>query len=497
MRPLDWRLLPALDLIGGIRQTAHPARFPVTSQDATRTLLVADPSVLRGPRVLAVWAGGSASCSLPTEVGRELVVGRAVECDLRVNAESVSRRHASFRLVQDRVLVRDLGSSNGTRIDGRRLQAGEESLVLPGQTVAVGSAVLVIHSGIEIEIGAGSDGADPVRIVSQSSPMTQVLFLVDQVAQGDIPVVLIGETGVGKEVTAARIHQRSRRATKPYVRLNCAALGESMLESEIFGHERGAFTGAVAAKPGLFEAADGGTVLLDEVTELTLPVQAKLLRVLESCEVTRLGSVKPRSIDVRFVAATNADLTALVRQGRFRSDLYFRLCGINIRIPPLRERTGEIAGLAEQFLHETSRKLGRRVPVLTESALAWLQSYAWPGNIRELRNLMGRAALLVANGRVDRPDLDGVAAGLGTLQAMEAPPFPSLGSPATASDPPAVAAALGLSNELADIERQRIVEAMEACAGNQTAAAKRLGISRKVLLGRLNLYQLPRPRKQM
>jgi DNA-binding NtrC family response regulator len=296
--------------------------------------------------------------------------------------------------------------------------------------------------------------------------MRRVQALAARAAAGTINLLVLGETGAGKEVLARRIHRMSPRAGRPFVCINCAALSESLLESELFGHERGAFTGAGAAKPGLLETAPGGTVFLDEVGELPLPLQAKLLRVIESREILRVGSVRPRPIDVRFIAATNRDLEAEVAAGAFRRDLYFRLNGMTLVVPPLRERPREITALARQFLAELAPATGRRtVPRLATAARAALLAHPWPGNVRELRNVIERA-LLVNPGD--------------ELTELHLPkPAPELvGGPAPAGD-----------------ERARILAALTACGGNQSRAARQLGISRKVLLARLDAYGVRRPRK--
>jgi DNA-binding NtrC family response regulator len=217
--------------------------------------------------------------------------------------------------------------------------------------------------------------------------------LVQRVAEGSISVLIIGETGVGKEVLAGRIHELSPRRERPFVRINCAALSETLLESELFGHERGAFTGADRAKPGLLATADGGSVLLDEIGELPAATQVKLLRVLEQREILPVGGLKPVPIDVRFLAATNRDLEQEVRRGSFRQDLYFRMAGITLRVPPLRHRADEIPKLAAAFLGRACQEMKRAPSVLSAEALRLLCGYSWPGNIRELRNVIERAVL--------------------------------------------------------------------------------------------------------
>jgi transcriptional regulator with PAS, ATPase and Fis domain len=277
-----------------------------------------------------------------------------------------------------------------------------------------------------------------------------------------LSVLLTGETGVGKEVLAEFIHGRSPRAQGPFLCLNCAAFPENMVESELFGHERGAFTGAMQAKPGLLEAAGGGTVLLDEVGELTLPLQAKLLRVFEARKALRVGSVTPRPIDVRFISATNRNLDRDVTAGRFRKDLYFRLRGIAIEIPPLRERLGELPQLTDTFLGQVCEQTGRRPrPELSPEARKLLERYPWPGNIRELRNAIERAVLLCTGATIKPEHL-----------------------------PPEVASSSNTDSDLI-----RIQNALAQCNGNQSRAAKLLGIARNTLIARLEAYGLARPRK--
>ncbi|HSS02688.1 MAG TPA: sigma 54-interacting transcriptional regulator, partial [Kofleriaceae bacterium] len=312
------------------------------------------------------------------------------------------------------------------------------------------------------------------------------------------------ETGAGKEVLAETIHRLSPRRDAPFLRLNCAALSETLLESELFGHERGAFTGATHGKPGLLETANGGTVFLDEVGELAMSTQVKLLRVLEEREVLPVGGLKPRPIDVRFVAATNRDLEAEIERRTFRQDLYFRLCAATLVIPPLRERISEIPGLARTFSEAAARDMGRAAPVLGGDALAALEVYPWPGNIRELRNMIERAVLLCGTGPIGLQHLP--------LEKMRATLAPAR-APAAASAPIATRAAAMPSEadgaaaeperplraivreQVESVERQRIVDALTRAAGNQSVAAKLLGMPRRTLVKRLAAYNIPRPRR--
>jgi len=306
-------------------------------------------------------------------------------------------------------------------------------------------------------------------------------------------------------VMAKRIHERSARADQPFLKINCAAFAESMVESELFGHERGAFTGAAQAKAGLLETASGGTVLLDEVAELSLPMQAKLLRAAGNAEVLRIGSLKPRSIDVRFISATNGDFNELIQSGAFRSDLYFRLNGVSLTIPPLRERPAEIVPLARQFAAEASARLGLVAPALSQDALHWLGRNAWAGNIRELRSVVERAVLLARGETIEVEHLQvNPEFSNGSLRAEGAPieralsREPSHGdatpvnlrAPRLSGDAPE-----SLRDEVERLERDRISDAIARCGGNQTKAAEMLHISRRSLLNRLDAYGLPRPRK--
>jgi two-component system, NtrC family, response regulator AtoC len=372
--------------------------------------------------------------------------------------------------------------------------------------------------------GEGGSDAGPFVVV-QDGAMQRLHRLVKRIAVGTISVLLLGETGVGKEVLAETIHNESPRKKKGFLRLNCAALSESLLESELFGHERGAFTGAIQAKPGLLETAQGGTVFLDEVGELALSTQVKLLRVIEERKVFRVGAIKPRTIDVRFIAATNRDLETQVAMGAFRQDLFFRLNGIALVIPPLRERLDEIEGLAKAFILGASQQAGRpRPPQLSLEALTLLRRYGWPGNIRELRNVIERAVLLCGDGPIalehlpvekmgtvvgqmgggtmtmsapmppwpgQRPQAPGMFAGVMGPPAMPPTGWNAAarvwGAPAAMEHSPGSKGAPG--------EREKILEALDRCAGNQTKAAKLLGISRRTLVARLEQYGLPRPRK--
>jgi transcriptional regulator with PAS, ATPase and Fis domain len=412
-------------------------------------------------------------------VAGQVIIGRGQQADVIIDHPSVSRRHARLTLGPDALQIDDLGSANGTRLAGRPVSSETPAAVRLGEAIEVGDVVLVLQRG---HVGQRAEpSASPV--LGKSAAMQEVQHMIDRIAVGAISVLLVGETGVGKELVAEAIHRCSPRASKPLVRLNCAAVNATLLESEWFGYERGAFTGATGPKPGLLETADGGTVLLDEVGELPLDIQAKLLRVLEDRAILRVGGVRPRRIDVRFVAATNRDLDAESSRGAFRRDLYFRLNGVTIAVPPLRERPEEIEALARAFAQQASRSSGQsEPPVIDPEALAVLQRYTWPGNVRELRNVIDRAVLLVAGGRAISPaDLP---------KALVSVAAPQTAEPIT---PPARSSSLRES--VADVEKKRIVDALAQAGGNQKRAAELLGISRGTLLARLQTFGIARPRK--
>jgi two-component system response regulator AtoC len=302
------------------------------------------------------------------------------------------------------------------------------------------------------------------RLVGASRAMEDVVRLIDRVGPTDSTVLILGESGTGKELVAEAIHECSARSNRPLVKLNCAAIPETLLESELFGHEKGAFTGAVARKLGKFEQADGGTLLLDEIGDMTLSTQAKILRALQERELQRVGGGQTVKVDVRILASTNKDLERAVREGAFRDDLYFRLNVVTIHVPPLRERRDEIPELADHFLAEVNARLKRSILRLAPDTLAALMEYGWPGNVRELRNMIERAAV------VNEGDV---------LALSSFPP------PIRPADPPAGTARwdtlqnLTLDEKVAHLERAFVVDALARAGGVQAAAARLLGITER------------------
>jgi DNA-binding NtrC family response regulator len=445
--------------------------MPPTTPPTDKTARIGVGLVSRGLHLRVVTADGARVFPLPPD--GEVVVGRAADAAVRIDDASISRRHAALRL-GEAVTVEDLGSANGTRVRGTVVAPGARVEARAGDVIEFGSVLCALVG--EAAPRAARAAGD---LVVEDPAMRSLHTMLDRVAAGVIHVLLLGETGVGKEVFAERLHRRSPRRDKPFVKINCAALTETLVESELFGHEKGAFSGAVSANPGLLESAEGGTVFLDEVGELSLGLQAKLLRVLEDRLVRRVGGVKSHPVDVRVVAATNRDLEAEIAAGRYRSDLYFRLGGFVLTIPPLRERVGEIAPLARRFALAAAEQSGRAPPTISDEAMALLAANRWPGNIRELRNVIARAVLLSSGTSITPEHLPAAKPGVAAVAApADAAPLPD-----------ALRAALGV------VERQRIADALDRCAGNQTRAARLLGISRRALVTKLEQHALPRPRK--
>jgi DNA-binding NtrC family response regulator len=545
----------------------------------------------------------------PLSARGTVTLGRGDEADICIQDGSVSRLHAKISFGA-RTSVQDLGSANGTRIKGRRIEQGQAEPVHLGDAIQLGSTTVILqpafdavqfrrlctHSYFEVRLAEEVDrfersrrgcsilhlslqrdapteavvevvasairstdtvaqygpsgdyevllpeilpeqaeallakilggfasmhvkvrsgiahcphhgrsaealiaqacglarhgAADSAQeVVVRDSAMEDVYGLVDKLAPGHISILLLGETGVGKEVVAQAIHRRSKRAKAPLMSLNCGAFTAELLENELFGHERGAFTGATAGKEGLLEVADGGTVFLDEIGELPAALQVKLLRVLEDGTVMRVGGLKAKAINIRFIAATNRDIEGEVARGRFREDLYYRLAGATIVIPALRARPSEVQPLAEHFVQRACRREGLPKRKIGARTLALLQAYSWPGNIRELRNVIDRAVLLATAGNIDPEHLP-----LEKMQAVHlAMPAPAPTMDQTQEFLAHDATQVALSpQDIAD--RDVVLAALKAHAGNQTRAAKALGIARGTLIARMERYGLPRPR---
>ncbi|MEM1103157.1 MAG: sigma-54 dependent transcriptional regulator [Pseudomonadota bacterium] len=326
--------------------------------------------------------------------------------------------------------------------------------------------------------------AEASDMIAADPAMTDVIALADQVAPSDASILITGESGSGKEVMARHVHRKSNRADRPFISVNCAAIPENLLESELFGHEKGAFTGAIARRIGKFEEADGGTLLLDEISEMDVRLQAKLLRALQEREIDRVGGTKPIKVNIRIIATSNRNLQDEVKAGSFREDLFYRLNVVNLKLPPLRERSGDILALAEHFIEKYAKANGAPVRPLSMTAKARIAGHYWKGNVRELENTMHRAVLLASGAEIGDeairlPDGSPVSAA-----AAEAP-APSGGGETA----PGSAGPTGLvGRTVAAVEQDLILKTLDHCLGNRTHAANILGISIRTLRNKLKQY---------
>lgn len=545
-----------------------------TELEATGLELGGSGSLLSEGQVFVIVENENGRRTIEIGDGVEMAVGRGEDCEISLDDTKASRRHLILRRAGAILTLQDLGSTNGTKLNGMRVGGGERRLVggdvlLAGRTtftVAATASTGVVpteRGRLELELERLDEATLAARLIRIALPesaspgemeklalalnrvavveergerrlaalveeddaaalhgalqhampsarvsearypdqgqsvadlwlaatkgdtpyvpqgvcvadpsMVKVFRVAQRVAQTDTTVLITGETGAGKEVLAAQIHRISGRATKPYVRLNCASLPENLLSSELFGHERGAFTGADRRKIGYFEAANGGTLLLDEIGELSPSMQVKLLRVLESRTVLRLGGTTEIPIDVRVLCATHRDLPTEVKAGRFREDLYYRVSAFTLQVPPLRERPAEVGMLCELFLRQQAERAGRPTPTLSPEATTILRSHQWPGNVRELRNAIEHAFVL-CDGDVVLP--------------AHLPPALQEPDPASVlpSDRPS---STNVKDRLAAIEHASIAQALEEENGNQTRAAKRLGMSRRALIYKMEKY---------
>ena len=381
------------------------------------------------------------------------------------------------------VLLPELARADGQAAIDRMLDlaraagaaATAATVVCPEDGTTVETLIGKLRAGLRsgARPNAASAPVPPTGPVVLDPAMRRVYSLVDRIADTAMTVLILGETGVGKELVAEAIHRRSSRRDQPLIKLNCAALPETLLESELFGYERGAFTGAERRKVGFFEAASGGTLFLDEIGEMPLSLQAKLLRVLERKVITRVGGTAEVATDTRLIAATHRDLDAEVRAGRFRQDLMFRIGGFTLAVPALRDRAAEILPLAEHFARATAEEQGRSPPQLSDAARDAIAAYAWPGNVRELRNAIERALVLCGD-VIELADLPEKLRDAGQRVRPVAP----------ASD---------MRGHLAEVERAAIVAALDAEDQNQTRAARRLGLSRRALIYKMEKYGLKPP----
>ncbi|WP_437815782.1 sigma 54-interacting transcriptional regulator [Sorangium sp. So ce1078] len=403
--------------------------------------------------------------------GPEAHVGLGRECDLVLKDPTVSRRHLIVRVEGERIRVIDDGSRNGTSVDGVEVR---DAYARPDAAIVVGGTTLrlrMLSDVIELPLSQRERFGG---MLGRSVAMRRLFAVLERVVLTDATVLVEGETGTGKELVAEAIHEESPRHGGPFVVFDCSAVSATLIESELFGHVRGAFTSAVSERPGAFEAADGGTLFLDEIGELPLDLQPKLLRVLERREVRRVGSNLARRVDVRIVAATNRNLAREVERGKFREDLYYRLAVIQVAVPPLRERQGDIPLLVRHF-EQGLRPRSGSPPSLSEDVVAGLAARSWPGNVRELRNAVARALSLGAAGGAGGPLAPAVAHG------------GAQGAPAVDLNEPLLA---GRERVAEAYERAYLDAVLKQTGGNVSHAAELARVNRKFIQRAMKRYAL-------
>jgi len=416
-------------------------------------------------------------------------IGSMADNDLVLDDDSVSRYHAAIRLEDDHYVIRDQGSTNGTFVN--RVQV-REAYLKAGCSVGFGKIELRFQSLDErVELTPSSRDAFG-DIVGKALRMREIYGILEKVAPTEATVVIEGETGTGKEVVARTIHARSAREKFPFVVVDCGAVPENLIESELFGHEKGSFTGAIATRQGLFQLANGGTLFLDEIGELSLELQPKLLRALERREVRPVGANRTERVDVRVLAATHRDLEEMVRQGKFREDLFYRLSVVRIFVPPLRERKEDIPILAKHFLR-TARfnrdpEGNPKVKGLSREALDSLVAYHWPGNVRELLNVIERACSFADQETIQPEDLPDHISGTGVVVRRVTPDAPTT---PTQVDRQAERTFKDAKEEwVASFERDYIVALLRRNQGNISHAAKEADIDRKYFRKLMKKYEI-------
>ena len=419
----------------------------------------------RGAKVAHVPSVEAALQALRSGQGADLVFA-----DIALEVGDLIARLESERIV---IPVIACGIGNDTERAVQAIRAGaKEYLPLPPDPELIAAVLAAVVE-------------ETNAFLTHDPAMLEILKLADQIAPSNASVLITGESGTGKEVMARFVHSRSKRAKKPFVSVNCAAIPDNLLESELFGHEKGAFTGAVARRVGKFEEAHGGTLLLDEISEMDPRLQAKLLRVIQEREIDRVGGTQPIKVDIRLLATSNRDLEEEVRHGRFREDLYYRLNVVNIALLPLRRRPKDIELLSGHFIAKYAEANGVRRPTLGAEGLAVLQGHHWRGNVRELENAMHRAVLMAQDHVITEEAIILTGARL-TADGRAAESTPHSGPAAAKGDDGETRGLVGRT--VADVERDLILETLQHCLGNRTHAANILGISIRTLRNKLRLY---------
>ena len=430
----------------------------------------------RGAKVAHVDDAASALAALRAGQGAELLMVD-VKLDIAALVESLAGERISIPVVA-------CGIGTEKELAVRAIKAGaKEYIPLPPDAELIAAVLAAVSE-------------ETTSFITRDPKMAQVLRLADQVAPSEASVLITGESGTGKEVMARYIHSKSKRSAETFVSVNCAAIPDNLLESELFGHEKGAFTGAVARRIGKFEEANGGTLLLDEISEMDPRLQAKLLRAIQEREIDRVGGTQPLKVNIRLLATSNRDLEEEVRQGNFREDLFFRLNVVNIQLPPLRERPMDLEVLAEHFARKYADANGVPTPRVADEARRRLARHHWRGNVRELENTMHRAILLAQNGVITSESILLTGEKLGEA-AAEPATAEAASSDAESTKQEGTTKLVGRT--VADVERALIIDTLQHCLGNRTHAANILGISIRTLRNKLKIYSqdgysVPAPR---
>ena len=405
-------------------------------------------------------------------------IGSAKTGDIVITDPTVSRRHAEIRRGRDGVVLRDLGSTNGTFVGQVR---AKEVYLGPDTRFRVGRTELNFTPADEVIDVEPSNDDHFENLVGKSVAMREVFGILERVAPTDLTVLITGETGTGKELASRAVHSRSKRSKGPFVVFDCGAAPDNLIESELFGHQRGAFTGAVEARPGVFEMAHGGTIFLDEIGELPLELQPKLLRVLEQREVRRVGASKTKAIDVRIVAATNRNLREEVDNGRFREDLYYRLAVVEMAMPPLRDRLEDLDRLSHHLLERSPHNTA--IQSISPDVIQMFSSYRWPGNVRELNNVIERAMPFTDGTTITIATLpEALRSGGADVPEAVPPPPPALTASGSAPLPGASMPFKDAKDQLIEaFERQYLVDLLDRHGGNVSKAARTADMDRKTI----------------
>jgi DNA-binding NtrC family response regulator len=438
------------------------------------------PVLVSHRQKLLVVAGPDRGAEIEVE-GTHLTIGTAPTNDLKLTDQTVSRRHCEISVRNEKYFIRDLESTNGTQLNGTLVIEG---ILSPGSRVRLGDTEMVFEPKKKWERVTESEEPQFGELKGKSVAMRSVFSMLQKVASTDLSCVIVGETGTGKELAARGIHDRSARKSHPFIIVDCGAVSKNLVSSELFGHEKGAFTGADKLRIGAFEASNGGTIFLDEIGELPLDLQPALLRALERREIKRLGATKHIEVNVRVVAATHRDLPAMIEKGEFREDLYYRLAEVEVALPPLRERLDDVEVIVNAMLEEHAKE-GVQRKTIDQQGMRWLMMQPWPGNVRELRNVLRRVLAMSNGSTITLDDFSAMSSGTspGRMSIPPASPTSEAGGPIVSSEDVAEGLPIKDAREkwIMPMEREYLVRLMRRCSGDLNAASNDAGVHRKSL----------------